>query len=263
MTTLDLPRRLPNAAERVAAPAPPRLAVCTRHYNADWERYRARPAPVTWTAHPPLAGCRALDDVLARVGGDRSLPVDAADAALGIVVRLAAADELAARVVLQRILPGLVIAARRRAHASASPTVTVLVELVAQAWIGIRTYPSQRRPIKVAANLVRDAEYHVYTRPARLRSASEHPAELVDAELGAVDAVGRHDDQLVATAELRAALAGARVQGVSAADVDLLGRLVLDGVTAEQLGVELDVTSRTIRSRRRAAIAAIAATVAA
>jgi len=263
MTTLDLPRDLLSTTRRAAVPASPRLAVCTRRYNADWERYRAQPAPGTWTAHPPLAGCGALDDVLARVGGDRSLPVDDADVALGLVVRLAADDELAARVVLQRILPGLVTAARRRAHASACPTVTVLVELVAQAWIGIRTYPSQRRPIKVAANLVRDAEYHVYTRPSRLRSGSEQPAELVDDELGAVDATGRHDDQLVPTDEVRAALAGARLQGVPAADVDLLGRLVLDGVTPEQLGAELDVTSRTIRSRRRAAIAAIAATIAA
>jgi hypothetical protein len=201
--------------------------------------------------------------VLARVGGDRSVPVIDADAALGLVVRLAADDELAARVVLQRILPGLVTVARRRAHATSNATVTVLVELVAQAWIGIRTYPSQRRPVKVAANLIRDAEYHVYTRPARLRSASERPVQLADDELGTVDAAGRHGDQLTAADELRATLAGARVQGVPVADIDLLGRLVLDGVTPEQLGVELAVTSRTIRARRRAAIAAIAATVAA
>jgi hypothetical protein len=258
MTSTDLSCDLGDAADQ-----PRRLAACTRHYNADWERVRSRAAPARWTAHQSLAGCRALDDVLACIGGDRSVPMAQADAALGLVVRLAADDELAARVVLQRILPGLVAVARRRARWSSAPTVTVLVDLVAQAWIGIRTYPSHRRPTKVAANLVRDAEYHLYTRPARLRSAGEEPSGRIADDRLTVDAAGRRDGELAPADEVRVTLAGARVCGVAAADVELLGRLVLDGVSPEQLGSELAVTSRTIRSRRRAAVAAVAAVAAA
>jgi DNA-directed RNA polymerase specialized sigma24 family protein len=44
-----------------------------------------------------------------------------------------------------------------------------LTDTVAQAWIQIRTYPINKRPIKIASNLVRDSEYFAFVRDSRLK----------------------------------------------------------------------------------------------
>ena len=60
-------------------------------------------------------------------------------------------DALAARIVLQRILPALAGLARRGAGTWADRQ-DLLDELVANAWLRIRSYPVERRPHRVAAN---------------------------------------------------------------------------------------------------------------
>ena len=93
----------------------------------------------------------------------------AADSRLAELVREAATDPLAARVVLQRLLPGILSIARRRGRRNWVRTLRVYDDLLANAWLVIRCYPIERRPVRVAANLLRDVEYQTCTRPARLR----------------------------------------------------------------------------------------------
>jgi hypothetical protein len=71
----------------------------------------ARAALERWADDPILGGARSLDDLLARTGkgGD---PGDA-DAALRALMSRASTDEIAARTVLQAVIPGLVSVVRR------------------------------------------------------------------------------------------------------------------------------------------------------
>ena len=193
---------------------------------------------------------RALDDVLARTGflADRS--DDCGDQVLLALVRLAAHDELAARVVLQRVLPGLVAVARRRGPISGGPKVA-FEELVATAWIAIRTYPVDRRPRKVAANLVRDAEYGAFVQPKRLRSASERvglPVEPSEQEArldGRPMAIGPDP-----RAELDELLAAADPALLDDADRAFVGAVVA-GADTVGLCTRFAISERTVRNRRR------------
>ena len=78
-----------------------------------------------------------------------------------------------------------------------------LGDIIPAAWVVIRTFPHRRRPVKIAANIALDSEYHAFVRDARLRRVQEVPVSpemfggtrqatqglVTDAEL---DAVARH-----------------------------------------------------------------------
>ena len=86
-------------------------------------------------AHPAIAGFRDLDDVLE---GRRD--PDAAQAILLALARLAPDDEIAARTLLQALLPGLV----RMALTGFRDDPDAFEDMTALAWERIRTYPQQR-----------------------------------------------------------------------------------------------------------------------
>ncbi|HET9647124.1 MAG TPA: hypothetical protein VFP34_02705 [Microlunatus sp.] len=92
---------------------------------------------------PGLDPDSSIDDVLRAVRADP-------DPSLGGLLRLCGGgDLLAGRVVLQAMLGKLVLMARRDPHAP-------LDDYVSAAWLQIRTYPLDRRPIRIAANLALD-----------------------------------------------------------------------------------------------------------
>ena len=254
------PRRAASVAAlacRSVTARPERLSSVARRYNEEWARLAAVAVPAAWGALDAFRWCATLAEVHSRVGGDRNRVPDGADQALAVLVGLAASDALAARVVLQRLLAPLVAVAHRR-RGPGRPAAEVFDDLIGQAWIEVRTYPLARRPRKVAANLVRDAEYQLFTRPQRLRSSGEVPTVLAEQDADATDAVGRCPSCVGPAAEALALLDGAEARGVSHDDVELLRRLHLDGVRAEELATALNVTARTVRNRRAAAYAALA-----
>lgn len=190
-----------------------------------------------------------LDPVLEAVGFLGATNDSAADSALHRLVVLAAADELAARVVLQRILPALVAIARRRGPMCGGPQAA-FTELLAAAWIVIRTYPVERRPNKVAANLVRDAEYHAFVRAHRLRSSKEEVG-LPEHAPQAADLTGVSLDQAPDVAEELGELLGlARVAGVPPVDLAFLDAWA-HGADTRSLASRFDICERSVRNRRR------------
>jgi len=77
------------------------------------------------------------------------------DELLHPLVRIASEDPLAARVVLQALMPGLKgLAARALLDASERDELWEL--LLAHAWERIRRYPLERRPRRIAANVLLD-----------------------------------------------------------------------------------------------------------
>jgi hypothetical protein len=103
-----------------------------------------------------------LDEVLVRAGFNTARDDSQGDQYLWLLVKQATSDELAARIVLQRILPPLLAIARRRGRIVEGGIDTAIAEVLPSAWGVIRKYPWHRRPIKVAANLVRDSEYFAF-----------------------------------------------------------------------------------------------------
>ena len=252
------------------SPAPPaRVAAAL---NDDWSRLvadpRAQQAAARWPALA-TASDTGLLGALAAIGGDRTVPYDVADTNLASLVRVAAEDEVAARVVLQRLVPGLVHAARRRRHLGMQHAFD---ELVGTAWVLVRTYPLARRPRRVAANLCRDAEYHAFVRPARLRSRDEQPRGALrdDVEQRAIMRPGGRRPPPLPTAvvmrselpapadEVGALLLDALRCGVDRARVAIVAEIHLAGRHPSVVAEALKISERTVRLRREVTIRQLA-----
>lgn len=208
--------------------------------NREWSRLRCRPALLRHAAgwaivEGPL---HDLDQILAAVGYQTAWTA-VNEAAMRRLVACAADDELAARITIQRILPGLLAAVRRRGGAGGDG----LDELVGAAWIAIRTFNPARRPRCVAAALVADADYRAFRSQWRRRCAGERPAGLTP-ELPPAHSIETPAQQL---SDL---LALARSAGVPDGELELVRRVGSEEISTEELARELQVTARTVRNRR-------------
>lgn len=194
-----------------------------RRLQADWEHLvesrAAAQALIRWgTLEPALRGWRNLDELRAAVH-DRTDPARS-DQILSALVRLAAvtghSDELAARVVLQLLVPGAI-----RLHLSNAARTRDLLDsesaVFAHLAILIRTYPWQRRTRHTAANLLLDCRQRLSR--SRRRNQPEVPVGLnLDHDSGRAT-TDRSDDML----ELYDLLHWARRQGVlNELEVELL-----------------------------------------
>ena len=142
--------------------------------DAEWRRLarspRARRALRRWALDDPaLNELRDLDQLLER----RRNP-DAAHAVLTALAALAPTDDLAARTLLQALLPGLV----RLAGTAAYDDPTAIEEMVSLAWERIRTYPPQRAG-SVAANVLFDVRKR-YRAHRAIDTPRRHSDELIE-----------------------------------------------------------------------------------
>ncbi|MFZ8998486.1 MAG: hypothetical protein ACO3D0_08950 [Ilumatobacteraceae bacterium] len=210
-----------------------------RRVNREWARLHGDPAACrrasTWNLlTEPVDD---LDRLIDLVGPDD--PERRAEPALHQLVALARTDDLATRIVLQRLLPDLVRVHRRRSWQGW--TDVGLGDLLATGWIAIRTYNPARRPSRLAASLVSDVEYNEYR--AALRRRGQHlPVDPVGFERLTAD-----DDHDAATELQHLLVEGAHL--LTADEHDLLRRL-LSGRMAIDIAAELGVTPRTLRNRR-------------
>jgi len=212
----------------------------------EWRTLRRRSAVVArargWgVTEQPFAD---LDELLAHAGYGRE-NCDDANAVLRRLVDVAHRDELATRVVLQRLLPGLLAIVRRRHDDDQQGS---LEELIGAACLAVQTYRTDARPQRVAANLVRDASYRAFTAPRRRRSATEiaiDPHSLDETPAVIVLSSGE---------ELALLLAEARAAGIDPQDLDLARALLHHG-SAALVAAEREVTPRTIRNHRDRTVA--------
>lgn len=178
---------IPTAASAATRPAasrsgttasvvpPVASASLTRRLDAEWQHLRSSSettaALVRWSrVEPVLTGFRTLDQLCAAVH-DRADPAGS-DRILSALVRLAAVtghgDLLAARVVLQLLLPGA-IRLGRSLSAHGGDVTAIEAGVFAELTILIRTYPWQRRPRSTAANLLLDCRQRLVRSYQRTR----------------------------------------------------------------------------------------------
>jgi hypothetical protein len=121
---------------------------------------------------PALAGYADLEQV--RAAAHRRRAVQQSDELLGALVRLAACDggddPLAARALLQFLLPGAAALAYRLAHLPRAEAIAAVLSTLS---CRIRTYPWRRRPHRIAANLLLDTEMDLRRARARERASVE------------------------------------------------------------------------------------------
>ena len=154
-------------------------------WNAEWAQI-CRSRRVAARLRQALADAvtfHTLDDLLDRCGRDRDMPMAEADQVLAHVVALAATDDDAARVVVQRILPGIVNVAARRSRQSAGDRQALFDELMSALWVLVRTYPLERRPAEDLVVRRRGGPSHV----PDAQQVVPHALLLVLGELGRSD----------------------------------------------------------------------------
>ena len=229
--------------------------------HREWNVLALRPALVHrasgWGLGIPV---RTLDDIVEATGfwsrrearlaaiaaepGDRERGAGASgNAVMARLLVVARTDDLAARVVLQRLLPGLIAGARRWARrAEGGPEA--LDDLLSVAWTVIRTFPVERRPVHLVANLLRDAEYHAFVRAHR--RALVH--ELIPSDALDRPAAPEQLEPMVALAEVVAA-----ARTLSERDRRLV-RLLANGTPIGEVASAMHVSVRTVGNHRDALV---------
>jgi len=223
------------------------------HLRDEWAVITTRPVVVrridSWSLPVRVTSVdelmRALGDRRAGVPPVVAAPDDGAtggaptvepDELLLSVVALARHDDLAGRVVLQRLLPGLLALARRWSRRCDGDP---LDELVASAWIVIRTFPVERGHRNLAARMLGDCEYRTFLKQAR-RLLVQEPTPDVGADL-ASEAARTPLQELVE-------LVGSAAD-LTDRDRRLLG-LILSERSAAEMAAALAVSERSVRVHR-------------
>jgi DNA-directed RNA polymerase specialized sigma24 family protein len=247
--------------------------------DAEWTTLAATRVPACWRQHPALDPkpdrSRAGDGSAASLGDliavtERRDHPEASDLVLAALVRFAAfsddddaegASQLAARTLLQALLPGAKALARRLSWLGDAQERAAAV--VAALYERIRTYPIDRRPARIAANLLADTHQHLLRRaggrcaPSAWDRATASPL-LATVSLEDLAASGETVEaiptQPTPAEELLALLAWAVRSGrLSAAQARLIGQTRLADVPAEELGAAAGLGAHSLRRRRQRA----------
>lgn len=225
--------------------------------DGEWNRLRRRPAALRlvrgWHLHLPTEGAPSpITDLRAIIDATQASAAGADELLCELVLR-ARDHELAGRIVLQRILPGLVVGSLRyRRFCDALDPVEIAVPV---AWDAIHRYDVGRRKHQVAASLISDTIYRAFRGPTRRRSTEEvvwAPMKFVELTIDALntgDAAGPLE-------ELASIVREAREAGVPREDLDFVRDLVSEG-SPSALAKRRGVTTRTIRNHRDRAVGRI------
>ena len=207
----------------------------------EWQALQGGPLAArlrAWGHGEPALSAFASADALIRFLHSRAPGLDK-DAVLNGLLARARTDPLAARVVLQALLPGLKGLARRM-FLEADEAGQLWQLLLASAWERIRTYPLERRPRRIAANLLLDTMRATLDELARER---RRRGELPASALVASAATPPAGD--VETLLARAVAAAA----ISTGEAELILRTRIDEAPLATVAREFGVSYNVLRVR--------------
>lgn len=228
------------------------------HLEREWARLERSPKVLATVNGWALGAApfESLSEVLSAIGFHGAKCDSQSDQMLAKFVRHALSDPLAARIVLQRVLPPMISIASRRGKLARRGFDSAFNILLSHAWEVIRTYPIDRRPIKIAANIVRDMEYFAFVQPARRQrvhlsldvngdAQGVHEPSVDPCDYGAATRPSHPEE------ELEQLLSYAQRCRVSARSLEILRELRDYGM--EGFAARNDITLRTARVWRRQA----------
>ena len=221
----------------------------------EWRALNRRPSVLEHARNWQLGvAFTSLDDLVLATGfraqpaasrGSAACQDRVGDAVLAALLRAARTDPVAARVVLQRMLPGLLGRASRWGAHRAGGSTDPFDELLSVAWTVIREFPVERRPHHLASNLLRDTEAAAFAKVARRTIVIDLiPTHHLDTSYDSYDA----QDPERELADVLAA-AGSLSEG----EMQLL-ELLLQGHSQAEVAALLSVSERTVRNHRDAMV---------
>lgn len=224
--------------------------------EAEWEELAGSPrladALRAWAADDPTLDFDSPAALVATTES-RDRPGDA-DAVLAALARRAGTDDLAARFLLQLVLPGCKRLVRLYGRRDPEEWAALVVSTM---WDRIRHYPIDRRPERVAANLLFDVRQRVIRALRRHRPTAP------------LDHLPEHDLPAIApgpgpAAEVVSAIGEAVRRGrVDLDDARLVVLTRLGEVTVAEVARHARTGEQTVRRRRHRAEARLRAVVAA
>jgi len=229
--------------------SPRRSTPLLAELDREWDRLRRRPSALRtargWGGDEAfrsiVGGVRDLDELVTATQPHAG-PPGFGDTILRHLVELGATEELAGRVVLQRLLPGLISQSRRWMGRGGVAEPSDIA--IGAAWMAIRGFDVRARSRHVAPALIADALWIGFRRDARKRVESEIPVP--GSVLGAQPAPPQVADPLTA---LAGTIRAAERAGVRSSDLDLVRAIVIAGGPT-RAARDCNVTVRTIRNRR-------------
>lgn len=231
--------------------------------DTEWARLRTHRRSLararTWAgdgSDDPLGALVAdLDDLDAIVRATQRGAGDGDAILLRLVEVARTGDELAGRVLIQRLLPGLI--ARSLRYRGFYDDLDPIELVVPAAWEAIRSFDTARRRRQIAASLISDAVFAAFRAPLRRMAATEEirsPQRFIET----IDTAPAQTPIEV----LADVVVAARCAGVPAADLDLIRRLV-QVESPNVIAAERQVTARTIRNHRDRAVRRVRTAIAA
>lgn len=212
--------------------------------EAEWPLLAAGPLQGRlrcWAAEEPaLAGFATPQQLLRHLRGLRGRRA-AEDEILAALVRQAEADAQAARVVLQALLPGLKALAGRLLL-EPDEREEIWSALLAHCWERIRCYPIERRPSRIAANILLDTLQKTTRELKRQRRDRD--------ELAADEAPERTATALDGADVERLLRRAVRATAISTEEAELILRTRIDGAEMGALAQESGVSYHALNTRR-------------
>lgn len=218
----------------------------------EWRRSAAREPCADLSDLCASAGVVSAGDL---VGWIRAASPSQADAAFARLAERARSSDCAARLLLQLLMPGTCrLAASWWALGDAEERAAAAVAAV---YRRIRTYPIDRRPTKIAANILLDAGQDLW-RAAKKASRDAARTVSVDPQVLPIAAgeVEPHPAELLAGVLDDAVSAGL----IGASDAKLIAATRIEGRRMADLAAERGAKLRTLQWRRQMAEAALAGT---
>lgn len=221
----------------------------------EWHALNQRPAVLRRAAGWGLGiECASLDEVVAATGYrprsdervcDREVSSVAANEVLRLLLVAASTDDVAARVVLQRLLPGVVATARRWGSHRQGGSMDAFDEMLSATWMVIREFPTNRRSRHLAASVLRAGEYRAFQQMNRRMMVHELTApNLLDLPV-----------ETVVTLDVAEELAEVVACASSLTEHELqLIELLARGCSAIEMAERLKISVRTVRNHRDAVV---------
>jgi DNA-directed RNA polymerase specialized sigma24 family protein len=212
--------------------------------EAEWPALAAGPVRLrlqAWSEEEPVLGGFATPQQLLRHLDSLRGQHRARDEILAALVRQARNDPLAARVVLQTLLPGLKTLARRILF-EAGERDELWSALLAHCWERIRHYPLERRPERIAANTLLDT----LKKTTRELKRERRDRDRFSNELPADHEASTRSDSDVEQLLQRAVAAAA----ISDEEAELILRTRVDGIDLNSLAGDVGIAYHTLNVRR-------------